>query len=1077
MSIADFSIKRPVFAWMLMTALIVFGAIGLMRLGVSQMPDIDFPVLSINVTYEGAAPAILEAEIVEPIEGRLMSIEGVKEMRSTIQNGTASVKLEFEIGRDIDAALQEVQAALSQLRLPPQIDPPVIRKQNPEEDPIMFVGLASKQPLLDTIRYADLVLQTQFQTLPGVGEVNVGGFSVRNLRLYVDNEKLKKNLLTVLDVANAVAQGHRELAAGYLEDAKQTTNVRAMGEGYTPEQIADIWIRRRGGEVIREPILQIKDVARVEDGLSDVRRLARVSGEPGITFAVRKQRGSNEVAVAKGIYQRIDELNKTLPEGYRLQVNADFTRATKQIVNTTMQKLFVAAMITGLLCWLFLGSWSSALNVLLSIPTSIFGTFMVLYFAGFTLNLFTLLALTLSISIVVDDAIMMLENIVRHFKMGKTRRQAASEGAAEIWMAAVAATAAVVAIFLPVVFMKGIIGKFFFQFGITISVAVLLSLVEAVTLTPMRSAAFMKRGDDDNVVGRTMARIFHWLAKRYQGGLGFALNWRWSVVAVSAALFALSLLSFTKIRKEFVPAQDQNLVFIGISTPPGTSLEATDAAIKKVEAFVAKRPEVDKYVSSVGAGGPNAVVNQGSIAITLVERKDRKIGHTSFANLIRQAFKNDKSMRITARDLSSRGLTAGRSYPISFNIRGPDYDVLRDKGIEIMKKLEVARVAVDLDTDYKEGQPELRVIPLAQETANYGVTNDMISSTVSAAVGGLKQGQFTNDGRRYDIRISLPNEARRKSEVIGELQVRNYLSELVPLKKMVKMETVPTVQVLTRINRSRALSVFGNVAPGVSQAAALAKVEEIARQVLPQGYSYSLEGASQTFNESFESLYMALLLGVIVAYMVLASQFNSFVHPVSILLALPFSVSGAFIALWVFDQSLNLYSMIGILLLMGIAKKNSILLVEFTNHIREGKGLDEISEDMRPIGARDGALTVKQAQLMACPVRLRPILMTSVATVIAALPLAIDSSPGWEARVPMALAIIGGNIVSTLFTLFVVPAAYSLMVRLERPLKDDDDGVEHGGDDIIRDAKGYRRVRRSGPEGGVESGHGPGGSN
>lgn len=1043
MNIADLSIKKPVFAWMLMSALIIFGGIGLSRMGVSQMPDVDFPVLTISVTYEGAAPAIIEAEIVEPVEGRLMSIEGVKEMRSSIQNGAATVKLEFEIGRDIDAALQEVQAALSQLKLPSQIDPLVIKKQNPEEDPIMFIGLASGKPLLETIRFVDLVLQDQFQVIPGVGEVNVGGFSTRNLRLYVDNAKLKRNLLTVLDIANAISQGHKESAAGFIENEKTLTNVRAMGEGYTPDQIGEIWIRRRGNEVIREPVLQIKDVAKVEDALTDVRRVARVNGEPGLSLAIRKQRGSNEVEVAKGVRAKVEELNKKLPEGYKLQVNADFTRATEQIVETTMHKLVFAAMVTGIICYLFLGSWSSSVNVLMSIPTSVLGTFIVLYFAGFTLNLFTLLALTLSISIVVDDAIMMLENIIRHFKMGKGRRRAASEGAAEIWAAAIAATVAVVAIFLPVVFMKGIIGKFFFQFGITISVAVLLSLLEAVTLTPMRCATFMRRGDDDTIIGRAMGKFFAGLAKKYRGTLEIALNWRWTVVAASTALFVLSLFLFTKVRKEFVPNQDQSLVFINISTKPGTSLEATDNAVKKVEEFVKTRPEVEKYVSSVGAGGPNSLVNQGSLAITLVDRSQRSISHVDFAGLVRDKFKGDKSMRLIARDLSTRGLTAGRVFPISFNIRGPDYTVLKTKGQELMKKMEDAGIAVDLDTDYKEGQPELHVIPDGEKAANFGVTFDVISSTISAAISGLKQGQFTNEGRRYDIRISLPDDERRKDSIIGELDVRNYLSELVPLKKLAKMETVNTVQTLTRINRSRALSIFGNVPVGMSQAVVLKKTEELAREVLPAGYTFALEGASQTFDESFNSLYVALSLGVIVAYMVLASQFNSFIHPISILLALPFSISGAFLALWGFNQSLNLYSMIGILLLMGIAKKNSILLVEFTNHIRAGHGLDEIdpSEGVKP----GDQLSVKRAQLLACPVRLRPILMTSAATVIAAMPLALDRSPGYEARVPMALAIIGGNIISTLFTLYVVPAAYNLMATLERPHVDDEDDLHFNG--------------------------------
>ena len=1040
MNIADLSIKRPVFAWMLMSALIIFGAISFMRLGVSQMPDVDFPILDISVTYEGAAPSVMETDLVLPIEGRVITVEGVKEIKSTIRQGSASVRLEFEIGRNIDSALQEVQAALSQLRLPKDVDPPVIKKSNPEEDPILYIGLASSHSMRDTIRYADLVLLDRLQTVSGVGEVNVGGFSVRNLRIWIDQEKLRRYYLTVLDVADAIQYGHSELAAGVIENEKTSTNLRAMGEAYTPEEVANIWIRSRGGEVIKEPIVQIKDIARVEDGLSDIRRVSSVSGTPGLGIGVKKQRGSNEVEVAKALRAKVDEINKDLPEGYRLQVNADFTRTTEQVVTTTNHKLLFAAAITGFICFLFLGSWSSSLNVLLSIPTSIFGTFMVMYFAGFTLNLFSLLALTLAISIVVDDAIMMLENIIRHFKMGKGRRAAASEGAREIWLAALAATVAVVAIFLPVVFMRGIIGKFFFQFGITISTAVLLSLLESVTLTPMRCSQFMRKGDDENWLGLRSARLFNWLAGWYRRWLGVALNWRWSVVTVSTLLFVTSLYLFTLVRKEFVPSQDQSLVFLSLNAPPGTSLLATRAEMAKVEAWLKTRPEAEKYTASVGSSGTWGAVNQGNVAITLIPKDKRKLSQHEFIQLLRKEVKLGKGVRLNARDMSARGLTAGRTFPVSFNIRGPDYETLSKKSAEIMQRLEQSGMVADMDTDYKEGQPELRVFPDREKAAKYGVTLDAITRTISAAVGGLRQGQFTNDGRRYDIRISLPVEERVSALNLDKLQVRNYLSELVPLKNLVRMEEVSTVQAVTRINRARSISLFGNPAPGKSQAEALATAERIAKEVLPVGYTFNLEGAAATFDESFNSLYFSLLLGVIIAYMVLASQFNSFIHPLAILLALPFSISGAFLALWVFNQSLNLYSMIGILLLMGIAKKNSILLVEFTNAVREGHaGKDEIG-DVK-IGS------VKDAQLVACPVRLRPIVMTSAATVFAALPLAIDSGPGSETRVPMALAIIGGNVVSTMFTLFVVPCAYNLMTKLERHRQDEDSHGTGGGSD------------------------------
>jgi len=1024
MSLADISIRRPVFAWMLMSALIVFGAISFMRMGVSQLPDVDFPVLSVSVIYDGAAPEVIESELVDPIEQRVVAVEGLKEVRSSVRQGSATVTLEFEINRDIDAALQEVQAALSQLRLPTGVDAPTIRKSNPEEDPIMFVGLSGKgRDLKELITFAELNLIDQFQVVPGVGEVQVGGFSTRNLRIWVNNQKLKQELLTVLDIVAAIQQGHSELAAGYLENDKNEINVRTIGEGLSPEDIGNIWIKSRGGEIIREPVLQIKDVARVEDGLSDIRRMARINGVDGLSVAIRKQRGSNEVDVSRALRAKIEEIQKTLPEGISLGVNVDFTRFTEQLVNTTIEKLVAAGLLTALICFLFIGSWGSVINVLLSIPTSVLGTFIVLYFAGFTLNLFTLLALALAISIVVDDAIMMLENIVRHFKMGKGRKRAASEGAREIMLAAVAATVAVVAIFLPVIFMTGVIGKFFFQFGVTISAAVLLSLLEAVTLTPMRCAQMLTRKDETNFVARTANRVSDQLADAYRQTLAFALHWRWSVVLVSTAIFVGSLLLFPKIKKEFVPSTDQNFVFISFEVPTGSSLAATNHAAKRIEEFLSQQDAVARYFISVGQGGPSGQVNQGFGGIALKPRSERKMSHIEFMGMVRGHFKGDKNLRVNLRDLSTRGLTAGRSFPVSFNIRGPDYEVLKEKSQEIMKRLQATELVSDLDTDFREGNPELQVIPNRRAAVQRGVDVENISRTISAAIGGIRQGQFTNDGRRYDIRIRLEPGDRQQESDLNRLMVRNYLQQLVPLNQVAEIRQASVVQSITRIDRLRAISIFANVPPGKSQGAALASAENIAREVLPPGYSFHLEGAAQSFAESFQSLYFALILGIVVAYMVLASQFNSFIHPIVVLLALPFSISGALFALWAFGESLNLYSMIGILLLMGIAKKNSILLVEFSNHVREHEGL-----------------AVREAQLKACPVRLRPILMTSAATVAAALPLAIDSSPGFETRIPMALAIIGGMTVSTLFTLYVVPCAYELFSGLERT------GREHEAD-------------------------------
>jgi HAE1 family hydrophobic/amphiphilic exporter-1 len=1012
MTLSDLAIKRPVFAWMLMAALIVFGAICLGRIGISKMPDVDFPVLNINVTWEGAAPDVLESEIVEQIEEKVIAVDGLKEIRSTIRLGQANIKLEFDINRNVDVALQDVQSAIGQVRLPLGVDSPTVRKQNPEEDPIMFLGLASPASLTETVRIADLLILDELQTVPGVGEVTQAGFAERNLRIWLRNDDLRRLQLTALDVANAIAREHTEIAAGYIENERQEINLRTMGEGLTPEEVGNILITERGGQPIYDTTIRLRDVARIEDGLNDLRRLARVNGQPGIGFGIKKQRGTNEVEVARGVRAKMEELNQTLPEGYRLQVNADFTRFTEKSVKATQHELVVAAILTALICYLFLGSWSSALNVILAIPTSIIGTFMVLYFLGFTLNIFTLLALALVIGIVVDDAIMILENIVRHFQMGKDRVTAAHDGAREIVFAATATTIAVVAIFLPVAFMEGIIGKFFFQFGIVLSAAVLLSLLEAVTLTPMRCSQFMVPQRSGRI-SRAADRIFQSLAYAYGRWLEWALGRRILVLAVSFALFAASLLLFAVLRKELVPPQDEDFVRLRMRMPTGTSLTANDQAFTRMEEFVKASPHVERYFSAVGGFGNQP--NEGIIAVTLKDRSQRPIKHTEFMQLAREAGAQIPGLRVFPEDNSLRGLTAGSQKPVVFNIRGPDFAVLNEKAAEIMKRLEETGLVRDLDTSYRTGQPEVRIIPDREAAARRGVTMANIGQTINIAMGGVRQGKFTNDGRRYDVRLRLEQGERLRPADIEKLQVRTSYGELIPITDVVRLEEISTVQSYTRINRQRAITISGDLTPRSSQADALAAAERISREVLPPTYSYTLEGGAQAFQEAFQGFVFVFVVGLIAAYMVLASQFNSFIHPVTVLLALPFSITGAFLTLWGMDQSINLYSAIGIVLLAGICKKNSIMLVEFANQMREHR-----------------ILSVHEALMRACPIRLRPILMTSMATAGAAVPIALGIGPGAETRAPMASAIIGGVAVSTLFTLFVVPCAYSLFARWEK---------------------------------------------
>jgi hydrophobe/amphiphile efflux-1 (HAE1) family protein len=1030
MNLIALSLRRTVFAWILMFALIVFGAISASRLGVSQLPDIDFPVLTISVNYEGASPEVVEADIVDPIEQQLLSIEGIKEMRSSVRQGTGQVRLEFDIDRDVDVALQEVQSALSQVRLPTTVDLPVVRKTNPEESPIMFIGVSSKKPLREVLQWLDTYLLDQFRFLPGVGEVSIGGFSERNLRIWPDLAKLKKADLTIVDLLDTIETQHIETAAGQYVDGRQEKRVRWMGEALDPEQFGELRILKRGGEAINEAVYRIKDVARVEDGLSDIRRMARFDDTPAIGIAIRKQRGGNEVDLSKAVRSKLKEIKAFIPKDYNVVINIDFTRSTEAVVHTTYEKLVVAAIVTIFICFLFLGSWQAALNILFSIPTSIVGTFIIVYFAGFTLNLFTLLALTLAISIVVDDAIMLLENIVRHSRMGKNPAQAAYDGAMEILPAATAATLAVVAVFLPVVFMSGVTGKFFFQFGVTMSAAVLLSLLEAVTITPMRSAAFLSAGGKVTKFEERLDQIFEKFAHRYGVLLDRILHFPKLVTFGSLFLFCLSLLLVRGIRQEFVPPQDQDVVIVAAEAVTGSSLEFTNKKAYELEAILKANPNVAGYFVSVGGGGPSTEVNQIFIPAYLKPRETRKENHEQVMNQLRKAAKDIKDLRISFRDISSRGLTAGKLNPVSFFITGPDLNILKEKSEAIIDTLNKEGLTQDIDTDFKLGLPEMLIFPDRDKMAARGVTSSAVARTLNAAVAGARESRFTANGRRYDVRVKISEDRLQSPEDIKDIYIRNNFGLQVPLRDLVQFKENTTYQAISRVNRQRAIGVFGNLTTGQSQATVLDRARVIAQEILPKGYGFLLEGSAAGMKESFSSLILALTMGILVAYMILAVQFNSFIQPISVLVALPFSLTGALLTLWLFGVSLNLFSFIGLIVLMGIAKKNSIMLVEFTNQVR-AKG-----KDLMGNLATDGVvLDVREALVHASPVRLRPILMTSVATIGAAIPLVVGDSIGQETRTPMGLTIIGGTIISTMLTLFVVPSLYLLLSRFESKKK------------------------------------------
>ncbi len=1004
-----------------MIGLIVFGWIGFKRLGVSQLPDVDFPVVTVNIAWEGAAPEVMETEVTDVVEDAVMSVEGIKEVTSTSQQGQAQVTVEFNLNRNIDAALQDVQTKIAQAQknLPHEIDPPIVTKTNPEDQPIMWMALSGDRPLKDLTRYISESLKNEFTTVAGVGNVFLGGFVEPNLRVWLDAKKMREKELTVEDVLSTVTAQHADLPAGYIDTGPKEMNVRVYGEATTPEEFEKIIIpnRVRGAPIWKQ--MQIGDIGTVEDGLADIRRISRTMGKRAVGLGIVKQRGTNAVQVAKAVKQKIKEIEKRLPSGMHLSVVFDTTKFIEDSVRELTFSLILSVLLTSIVCFLFLGSFSATLNVLLAIPTSLMGAFIVLYFMGFTVNTFTMLGLSLVIGIVVDDAIMVLENISRYQEHGYSRMDAALVGAREITFAALAASVAILAIFIPVIFMQGVIGKFFFQFGVTISVAVMFSLLEALTIAPMRCSQFLDVKHATRL-GKFVDNLMTRLANKYRSALAFFLNHRKMVLVISGIIFFSSMMLTKTLKKEFVPSQDQSRFLVRLVLPLGTSLEKTDELFKTAEGLLMKHPELEGYYSAVG-GFQGGQVNTGMLFTTMKLKDKRPIvnGHRvtqqEFMQIVRKELSAIPGVdRAIIQDLSLSGFSAQRGFPIEFTVRGPDWEKLGSLSKDIMAKMKTTGLMTDIDTDYQLGMPELQIRPDRQKASEHGVSVLSVANTINAMIGGVRVGKFTSRGKRYDIRVRLIEADRSNPTDIQGIWVRNNYGEIVPLSEVITSEIKPTLFSITRKNRERAISIFANPAAGHSQQEALDVVAKIAKEALPADYHAVFSGGSQAFKESFQGLIFALVLGIFVAYMVLATQFNSFIHPFTVLLALPFSVTGAFLALFLARNSMNLYSMIGLILLMGIVKKNSILLVDFTNE-RRRQGLD-----------------AKGALLDACPVRLRPILMTSVATVAAAIPEALAIGAGSETMVPMAISVVGGVTISTILTLFVVPCAYLVFSKFEK---------------------------------------------
>lgn len=1108
MSLSDLSIKNPVFAVMLSAGMIVFGWLGYRDMGVSQFPEIDFPVVSIVITREAAAPDIMDGDVTDVVEDAVAGVEGVDYIMSQSLEGTSIVTVFFHLARNIDVAMQDVQNAVGAARrlLPVDIDPPVISKVNPNNLPVMWLTLSGPVPLHKISDFAEKEFKQQIAAIADVGGVQFGGLQARNIRIWLHRDKLASFNLSADDIVQALQKQHAEMPAGYIQSSKTEANLRIMGEAYSVKEFERLLVAQRNGQQI-----YLGDVAVVEDGLEDRRSLARFNRMPGVAVGVRKAVGGNLVAVCENVKRELPRLRRMLPKDVDLHVPVDYSLFVRENVNELKLTLFLGIVLTAIVCFLFLGSIGTTLNICLSIPTSLVGTFFVLNYGmqlfhvqPFTINLMTLLGLSLSVGVVVDDAILVLENIYRHREEGQDRRQAALLGAREISFAAIAATLSIMAIFLPVAFMTGTIGKFFFQFGVTVGVAVFLSLLCALTLTPMLCAFFLnlheRRPHRPNPFGLPLAVVigagltllmtglrlaaiwaptlhdwawpvfsiynlqseifnspwFRWpvesaaefalgfLLTRYGNFLYWALDrfilspllirptdwcvtklthfyaWllRWSlrcwgvILGCSGGLIALAFVFLHLLGRELVPSEDQSRFLVHVVCPVGSSIDQIDKLLQDCEDRLVARPEVAGILTTV-ATEPGQLMNEADIFVSLTPQHERKLRQRRLIELVRDDLNQVQDIRVVVRDQSTaEGFTPMRGDPVDFAIQGP-WDELPALAHRIMDEMAKRGGVQDIDCDYRPGMPEVRIYPDREKLAMVNVPVGRLADSMALFVGGPRVAKFTDRGRRYDVRVRLQRQQRASPDDLGPLTLRSGDNRLVQLSDVATLRTVSTLPVINRYNHQRKIEIVANPAPGVSQGEAIERCQQIAREILPDERFQIIElGNAQAMHETILSLVFALVFGIVIAYGILGVQFASFVHPLTVLLAMPFAITGALMTLWLTGDTLNMMSMIGLILLMGLVKKNSIILVDYTNQLREE------------------GMSVQEAVLAACPVRLRPILMTSVATVAGAIPAALGLGPGAETRAPMARGIIGGIVLSTLITLILVPVFYVLIERL-----------------------------------------------
>ncbi|MEJ2504673.1 MAG: efflux RND transporter permease subunit [Ignavibacteriaceae bacterium] len=1010
MSLSSLSIRRPVLAIVMSIAIVVLGLLGYTYLGVREYPSVDPPTITVSTAYTGANADVIESQITEPLEESINGIAGIRSLTSVSRDGRSTITVEFDIDVNLETAANDVRDKVSRAvrNLPPDVEPPIVSKADADASPIVFLNIQSDtRNLLQLTELANNVFKERFQTIPGVSAVNVWGEKKYSMRLWLDPAKLAAYHLTPLDVKNAVNRENVELPSGLIEGNKTELSIRTIGRLHNAAEFNDLIIKEDNGNIVR-----LKDVGYAILGAENERTVLKRDGTPMVGVVLVAQPGANNIAITDEFYKRLEQIKRDLPPDIKTGIGFDVTEYIRDSISEVEQTIFVAFGLVVLIIFLFLRNWRTTVIPVIAIPISLIGAFFIMYVANFSINVLTLLGIVLAIGIVVDDAIVVLENIYAKIEEGYNPNEAARRGSAEIFFAIISTTVALASVFLPIIFLQGLTGRLFREFGIVIAGSVIISAFVALTLTPMLGSKILKGREEHTWFYNKTEPFFVKLNNTYRNTLDAFLTKRWTAFLIMVASLGLIYVFFTAIPSELSPLEDRSGIRLYITGPEGASFDYMDSFMDKlIQTLKEDIPERDAIISVTSPGfGASSSVNSGFAFIILTNPDERERSQQQIADDITPVLSNMTEARVFATQQQSIGQRRG-GLPVQYVIQAPNFEKLREYLPKFMDAAQKDPMFTIVDANLKFNKPEIKLAIDRQRARNLGVSTIDIAQTIQSAFSGQRFGYFIKDGKQYQVIGQLIRNKRNAPIDLKSLYVTNNRGELIQLDNVVTLTEQSAPPQLYRFNRYVSATVSAGLAPGKTIGDGIKEMDKISSRVLDETFSTALSGASKDYAESSSSLLFAFLLAIGFIYLVLAAQFESFRDPFIILFTVPLAIFGALISLWYFNQTLNIFSEIGIIMLIGIVTKNGILIVEFANQ-RKAAGLTKLE------AIKDAAAA-----------RLRPILMTSFSTVLGILPIALALGAGSESRVSMGIAVIGGLIFSTFLTLLIVPAVYSYFSR------------------------------------------------